>query len=80
MVGITASGLMGRIRGKDEVTGPGSPRKEVASPMGQHTQFCVYISEYVIDTTFTRISFPIVDAHFYERPNNRKSSIIREIN
>ena len=36
MVGITASGLMGRIRGKDEVTGPGSPRKEVASPMGQH--------------------------------------------
>ena len=45
-----------------------------------HTQFCVYISEYVIDTTFTRISFPIVDAHFYERPNNRKSSIIREIN
>ena len=45
-----------------------------------HRQFCVYISEYVIDTTFTRISFPIVDAHFYERPNNRTSSIIREIN
>ena len=36
MEGITASGLMGRIRGKDEVIGPGSPRKEVASPMGQH--------------------------------------------
>ena len=36
MAGITASGLIGRIRGKDEVTGPSSPRKEVASPMGQH--------------------------------------------
>ena len=36
MAGITTSRLMGRIRGKDEVTGLGSPRKEVASPMGQH--------------------------------------------
>ena len=36
MVGITASGPMGRIRGKDEVTQLGSLRKEVASPMGQH--------------------------------------------
>ena len=36
MVGITASGLMERIRGKDEVTGSGRLRKEVVSPMGQH--------------------------------------------
>ena len=35
-VGITISGLMGRIKGKDEVIGPSSPRKEVVSPMGQH--------------------------------------------
>ena len=38
MAGITTSKLMGRIRGKNEASELGSPRKEVMSPMGQHGQ------------------------------------------
>ena len=40
-----------------------------------HTQFCVYISEFVIDTTFTRISFPIVDAEMNNKSRIQRSRI-----
>ena len=36
MTKITASRLMGILKGKGEVREPGSPWKEAASPMGQH--------------------------------------------
>ena len=36
MAGIATSKPMGRMRGKDEVSGLRKPKKEVASTMGRH--------------------------------------------
>ena len=36
MGGIATNRPIGRIRGKDEVSGSRKPKKEVASSMGQH--------------------------------------------
>ena len=38
MAGITASGPMGRIRSKDEVSGPRKPKERGNKPNGQHGQ------------------------------------------